>query len=261
MAMEGAWVSGAREVADLLQQFENRSHEITADTAALRKRPKGDDEREPSPTPLVAGGELAIASSMPTAARVHPGTSPRSIGDEHIEDISARGPWLARRRGRRRRERRRRVILPTNVLAALRAFIAGYAAQIRHYLSGSAHDRERALAHYQEALEAQPHYSRAAYNRAVLLYNRYQRKANDEAIACFAAATRSHDARDRALAFAGLAMAYCQVVHRFEHRWRTTTRGGSCSTYSTTRRERLRGRSSTSGMRWPLIRTRSRTPT
>lgn len=99
--------------------------------------------------------------------------------------------------------------------AAGEAFLNGYVAHIRHYVSGEGADRDRALGCYETAVMAQPGYTRAIYHRATLLYNRYLPGDNDAAIAGFAEAARSDDPRVRALAYAGLAMAYCQSVHRF----------------------------------------------
>jgi tetratricopeptide (TPR) repeat protein len=96
-----------------------------------------------------------------------------------------------------------------------RAFLAGYVAQLQHYVSGRASDRERALTAYDVALSDQPIYPRAAYNSATLLYNRYAPKANEEAIRRFDLAAGSDDSRVRALALAGLGMAYSQAIHRF----------------------------------------------
>jgi tetratricopeptide (TPR) repeat protein len=98
---------------------------------------------------------------------------------------------------------------------ACEAFLEGYAAQLRHYLSGRGSDRDLALSHYENALKLQSRYTRAAYNRATLLYNKYLPEANREAILCFGEATSSADPRVRALAYSGLAMAYCQARHRF----------------------------------------------
>ena len=100
--------------------------------------------------------------------------------------------------------------------SACEAFLDGYAAQLRHYLSGRASHRDEALDAYATALQLQPAYSRAAYNRATLLYNLYVPEANEEAIKLFEQATSSNDTRVRALAFAGLAMAYGQAIQRFE---------------------------------------------
>jgi tetratricopeptide (TPR) repeat protein len=99
--------------------------------------------------------------------------------------------------------------------SACRAFLTGYAAHLRHYRYGRAADREQAVAWYDRALAEQPGFSRASYNRAALLYNRYHPESNDEAIEGFAAATGSNDRMLSALAFAGLAMAHCQAVQRF----------------------------------------------
>jgi tetratricopeptide (TPR) repeat protein len=91
----------------------------------------------------------------------------------------------------------------------------GYAAQLRHYVSGRAADRDEALASYATALSVQDMYARAAYNRATLLYNLYVPGANEEAIRLFGQATSCSDSRVRALASAGLTMAYAQAIQRF----------------------------------------------
>ncbi len=98
---------------------------------------------------------------------------------------------------------------------ACEAFLKGYKSQLTHYKTGAAVDRDEALAYYSTALALQPSYTRAAYNSATLLYNRYVPRANAEAIRRFAQATESRDPRVAALAHAGLAMAHCQAIHRF----------------------------------------------
>ena len=99
--------------------------------------------------------------------------------------------------------------------AAGEAFLNGYVAHLRHYVSGEGADRDRALRCYETAVQAQPGYTRAIYHRATLLYNRYMPDDNDAAIAGFEKAAGSDDTRLRALSYAGLAMAHCQSVHRF----------------------------------------------
>jgi tetratricopeptide (TPR) repeat protein len=108
-----------------------------------------------------------------------------------------------------------RTVVEAQSWKACDEFLRAYVLHLRHYVSGSAVDRERALERYRAALHQQPDYTRAAYNCATLLYNRYLPDANREAITLFAAATASDDVHDRALAFAGLTMAYGQAVHRF----------------------------------------------
>lgn len=108
-----------------------------------------------------------------------------------------------------------RTVIEAQSWKACDDFLRAYIFHLRHYISGNAIDRERALERYRTALHQQPDYTRAAYNCATLLYNRYLPEANQEAITLFAAATASDDVHDRALAFAGLTMAYGQAVHRF----------------------------------------------
>jgi tetratricopeptide (TPR) repeat protein len=152
---------------------------------------------------------------------------------EAIEDLAfqlAKGRIdLFRGRGRHGREGRSaavrtsasvmadRAVVEATSWRASRAFLTGYVSHLRHYVSGSAADRDRALGCYATALEAQPGYTRAAYHRATLQYNRYLPAANEDALAGFGLATASDDGRLRALAHAGLAMAFCQRVQRFGH--------------------------------------------
>jgi len=98
---------------------------------------------------------------------------------------------------------------------ASKAFLAAYQRHFKHFVSGTAADRDAAIELYTTGIAHQPGYTRALYNRGTLLYNRYGQGENDRAINDFQEATRSEDRRLRALAFAGLAMAYGQQVHRF----------------------------------------------
>jgi tetratricopeptide (TPR) repeat protein len=109
-----------------------------------------------------------------------------------------------------------RAAVEATTWAAGEAFLNGYVSHLRHYVSGQGADRDRALRCYETAVRAQPGYTRAIYHRATLLYNRYLPTANQEAIAGFEEAANSEDRRMRALSYAGLAMAYCQAVHRFD---------------------------------------------
>jgi tetratricopeptide (TPR) repeat protein len=109
-----------------------------------------------------------------------------------------------------------RAFIEAESWASCEAFLAAYAHQLRHYISGTGSDREKSLALYTEALAAQPGFTRAHHNLATLLYNRYRRPDNRLAIEHFAAATESEDDRVQALAYAGLAMAYGQETQRFK---------------------------------------------
>jgi tetratricopeptide (TPR) repeat protein len=108
-----------------------------------------------------------------------------------------------------------RALVEAQTWEASKAFLDAYACHLQHYVSGRASDRDEAVRRYDEALTIQPSYTRAAYNRATLAYNRYLPAANQQAMADFERATASDDVRVRALAWAGLAMAYCQAIHRF----------------------------------------------
>jgi len=147
---------------------------------------------------------------------------------EHLafQLATARIHLLRNRRDRAKPERRDalrcsgsreadRTVIEARTWKACHEFLRAYSFHLRHYISGSAVDRERALERYRNALHHQPDYTRAAYNCATLLYNRYLPKANQEAMTLFAAATASDDVHDGALAFAGLTMAYGQAIHRF----------------------------------------------
>jgi tetratricopeptide (TPR) repeat protein len=109
-----------------------------------------------------------------------------------------------------------RAFIEAESWASCEAFLVAYAHQLRHYLSGTGSDREKALALYTKALAVQPGFTRAHQNLATLLYNRYRRPDNKLAIEHFAAATESEDDRVQALAYAGLAMAYGQETQRFK---------------------------------------------
>jgi tetratricopeptide (TPR) repeat protein len=99
--------------------------------------------------------------------------------------------------------------------AGYRAFLVAYDHHVRFLGSASVTERERAIAAYQDSLAAEPDYLVAHYNLAVLLYNRYMETDNEQAIEHFQKASASEDDNLRALALAGLAIAYCQRVHRF----------------------------------------------
>jgi tetratricopeptide (TPR) repeat protein len=110
----------------------------------------------------------------------------------------------------------RRAVIEAESWPACRSFLLAYAAHLRHYRDGSADEREEALDFYDEALHFQPGFPRAAYNRGALLYNRYLPKANLAAIADLELATQTDDPSLKPLALAGLAMAHCQAIQRFQ---------------------------------------------
>lgn len=96
-----------------------------------------------------------------------------------------------------------------------RTFLAAHDSHLRFLMSGRSFDREDAIEGYDAAIEAEPAYWLPHYNLATLLYNRYIADDNARAIDLFRAAAESRASRLRALALAGLTMAYCQNVHRF----------------------------------------------
>ncbi len=110
----------------------------------------------------------------------------------------------------------RQAVFEAETWEAARLFLEGYGAHLRHYRYGRASDRDAALEAYERALAVQQQFPRASYNRAVMLYNRYLPDANDRAIDGFEAATSTVDSSLQPLAFAGLAMAHSQAIHRFQ---------------------------------------------
>ena len=99
--------------------------------------------------------------------------------------------------------------------AGYRSFLSAHDSHLRFLVTGRAFDRDDAIEGYEAAIEAEPGYRLPQYNLGTLLYNRYTPEDNARAIECFRGAAQSHASRLRALALAGLAMAYCQNVHRF----------------------------------------------
>jgi len=99
--------------------------------------------------------------------------------------------------------------------SAYRAFLEGYSEHVRFLRTGEIAHRERAIALYSAAVEAEPRYCLARYNLGSLLYNRYDEEDNAKAIEHFRSAAESPDQRLKALALAGLTLAYAQNVHRF----------------------------------------------
>jgi tetratricopeptide (TPR) repeat protein len=96
-----------------------------------------------------------------------------------------------------------------------RSFLAAHDSHLRFLLTGRAFDREDAIEGYEAAIDGEPGYWLPHYNLGTLLYNRYTPDDNLRAIECFRAAKQARASRIRALALAGLTMAYCQNVHRF----------------------------------------------
>lgn len=115
-----------------------------------------------------------------------------------------------------RSETVRHAVVEAESWPACRSFLVAYEAHLNHYRDGSADERERALASYNEALAVQPEFPRAAYNRGALLYNRYLPEANKQAIEDFELATNTRDPSLKPLALASLAMAHCMAIQRFK---------------------------------------------
>lgn len=104
----------------------------------------------------------------------------------------------------------------TESWAAWVAFHEAYAEHVAFLKAGNKDLRDRAISGYAQAVQIDPGFSRAHYNLGNLLYDQYILAANLEAISHFERAAREGDATVRALAFAGLTMAYAQNVHRFD---------------------------------------------
>jgi tetratricopeptide (TPR) repeat protein len=103
----------------------------------------------------------------------------------------------------------------TGVWAAYSSFLEGYLDNLYFLRTGDIPRRDQALRRYEDALSADEGYHLAAYNAACLLYNKYSESENARAIDMFRTATQSKDPELRALALAGLTMAYGQNVHRY----------------------------------------------
>jgi tetratricopeptide (TPR) repeat protein len=102
-----------------------------------------------------------------------------------------------------------------NTWKGYRSFLAAHGSHLTFIRTGRAMEREDAIRCYEAAIEAEPGYALAHYNLATLLYNRYTSADNSNAIDHFRRAAEAPSDRIRALALAGLAMAYSQNVHRF----------------------------------------------
>jgi len=96
-----------------------------------------------------------------------------------------------------------------------RAFLDAYAHHLRFLKTAKVIDRDKAIGGYEASIAGEPGYELAHYNLATLLYNRYREPDNERSIEHFRYASMSEDDDLRALALAGLALAYRQRVHRF----------------------------------------------
>ena len=132
---------------------------------------------------------------------------------DHLLDKRQRRRWRA---GPQESMTVRRGVVEARSWSSCESFLRGYVSHLEHYRYGRATDRDEALAYYEAALDAQQGYPRAAYNRATLLYNRYLPLDNEKAIVGFTEATGTDEVALRALAFAGVAMARCQAIQRFD---------------------------------------------
>lgn len=137
------------------------------------------------------------------------------LGKGRLEVINAQSDPAAAAGGSRS-ETAERGFIEAESWEAAKAFLVAYERHFRHFTSGTAADRDSAIELYEAAIERQPGYTRAHYNRGTLLYNRYRGGDNKQAIEDFEQATKSDHDRLRALAFAGIAMACGQQVHRFD---------------------------------------------
>jgi tetratricopeptide (TPR) repeat protein len=104
----------------------------------------------------------------------------------------------------------------TESWAAWVAFQNGYTEHISFVREGDRSHRDRAIAYYSNCVGIDPRFARAHYNLGNLLYDQYLLTANREAIKHFLIASDSPNRTVRALACAGLTMAYAQNVHRFQ---------------------------------------------
>jgi len=98
---------------------------------------------------------------------------------------------------------------------AYHAFLQGFVQHLQFLRTGQVLHRDKAVEHYEQAIASEPGYRYAHYNLAALLYNRYTQDANATAVEHFTLAAEADDPELRALALAGLTLAYAQNVHRY----------------------------------------------
>jgi tetratricopeptide (TPR) repeat protein len=100
---------------------------------------------------------------------------------------------------------------------AYQAALAAYTHQLRFEWTAEYEERERAITRYRESLLSEPEDPVANYNCGTLLYSRYMETDTKQAIVLFERAAEAGEPTWRALALAGLAMSYCQLVHRYNY--------------------------------------------
>lgn len=94
--------------------------------------------------------------------------------------------------------------------------LAGYADQLRFEWTAVYEERERAITKYGQSLALDPADPLVNYNFGALLYGRYVEEDTRRAIDHFKKASQTEEPDMRALALAGLAMSYCQMIHRYD---------------------------------------------
>jgi tetratricopeptide (TPR) repeat protein len=100
---------------------------------------------------------------------------------------------------------------------AYRASLDAYRHHLRFEWTASYEERRIALDKYEEALAIDSEDPVVNYNSGTLLYARYVEADTKQAIARFHKAEQTEDPMWRALALAGLSMAYCQLVNRYDY--------------------------------------------
>jgi tetratricopeptide (TPR) repeat protein len=107
--------------------------------------------------------------------------------------------------------------IPAPRWQAYKLSLEAYLHHLRFERTGLYEEREQAIVLYGKAIESDPDDPVANYNRGTLLYARYLEPDTKQAVSHFEKAAETGEGAWRALALAGLAMSYCQMVHRYDY--------------------------------------------
>jgi tetratricopeptide (TPR) repeat protein len=112
-------------------------------------------------------------------------------------------------------KRRRHMTISMSHWRGYRNALDAYRHQLRFEWTASYAERQRAIARYKESLDTDPSDPVLNYNLGALLYARYVESDTRQAIEHYLKAAEADEPKWRALALAGLAMSYCQLIHRY----------------------------------------------